>query len=78
MPPPPVQFETPARQVTLIDAPGHKDFIKNMISSVAQADAVVLMVDAADYAAGFADDGSTKDHALLAFTLGAKQVCALP
>ncbi|TPP55163.1 Elongation factor Tu C-terminal domain family protein [Leishmania donovani] len=57
---------------TIIDAPGHRDFIKNMITGTSQADAAILMIDRLD-----AMDGQTREHALLAFTLGVKQmVCA--
>ena len=70
------QFETAKRSYTIIDAPGHKDFIKNMITGTSQADAAVLIIAAkkGEFEDGFSKEGSTKDHALLAYTMGIKQV----
>lgn len=69
-------FKTATRGYTIIDAPGHKDFIKNMIVGACQADACILMVTAGknEFEAGFSADGTTKEHALLAFTMGVKQI----
>lgn len=69
-------FKTAVRGYTIIDAPGHKDFIKNMIVGACQADAAILMVTAGknEFEAGFSADGTTKEHALLAFTMGVKQI----
>jgi elongation factor 1-alpha len=62
--------------VTIIDAPGHRDFIKNMITGTSQADAAVLVVAAGtgEFEAGISKDGQTREHALLAVTLGVKQM----
>lgn len=63
------KFETDKYYFTIIDAPGHRDFVKNMITGASQADAAVLVVAA--------DDGimpQTREHAALAFTLGVGQV----
>ncbi|MEM0358906.1 MAG: translation elongation factor EF-1 subunit alpha [Candidatus Hadarchaeales archaeon] len=63
------KFETNKYYFTLIDAPGHRDFVKNMITGASQADAGILVVAA--------DDGimpQTREHAALAFTLGVNQL----
>ena len=63
------EFFTPNYYYTVIDAPGHRDFVKNMITGTSQADAAVLCVAA--------DDGvnaQTKEHAFLARVLGVQQL----
>uniref|UniRef100_A0A4W6DNT7 Elongation factor 1-alpha n=1 Tax=Lates calcarifer TaxID=8187 RepID=A0A4W6DNT7_LATCA len=68
------KFETNKFYVTIIDAPGHRDFIKNMITGTSQADCAVLIVAAGtgEFEAGISKNGQTREHALLAYTLGAR------
>jgi len=70
------KFETEKYQVTIIDAPGHRDFIKNMITGTSQADCAVLIIAAGtgEFEAGISSNGQTREHALLAYTLGVKQM----
>ena len=60
----------------VIDAPGHRDFIKNMITGTSQADCAILIIAAGtgEFEAGISKDGQTREHALLAFTLGVRQL----
>ena len=63
------KFETPKYGFTIVDCPGHRDFVKNMITGASQADAAVLVVAI--------DDGvmpQTKEHIFLARTLGINQL----
>jgi elongation factor 1-alpha len=67
------RFDTQKYYFTIIDAPGHRDFVKNMITGTSQADGAVLVVSAAD---GIQDQ--TREHVYLAKTLGVAQViCAI-
>src|ERR1700709_304511 len=70
------KFETPKYYVTVIDAPGHRDFIKNMITGTSQADCAILIIAAGtgEFEGGVAKDRQTREHALLAYTLGVKQL----
>uniref|UniRef100_A0A060T453 Elongation factor 1-alpha n=1 Tax=Blastobotrys adeninivorans TaxID=409370 RepID=A0A060T453_BLAAD len=70
------KFETPKYYVTVIDAPGHRDFIKNMITGTSQADCAILIIagGTGEFEAGISKDGQTREHALLAFTLGVRQL----
>jgi elongation factor 1-alpha len=74
------KFETSKFYFTIIDAPGHRDFIKNMITGTSQADVAVLVIASGtgEFEAGIAKNGQTREHALLSFTLGVKQmICAI-
>jgi len=70
------KFETTKFYFTIIDAPGHRDFIKNMITGTSQADVAILMIASpvGEFEAGFGAEGSTRQHALLAYTLGIRQM----
>ena len=70
------KFETKKYNCTIIDAPGHRDFIKNMITGTSQADVAILIISAApsEFEAGISEEGQTKEHALLAYTLGIRQI----
>jgi len=70
------KFESSKRIFTIIDAPGHRDFIKNMITGTSQADAAILMIASGkgEFEAGFSADGQTREHALLAQTMGVKEM----
>ena len=63
------EFYTPNYYWTVIDAPGHRDFVKNMITGASQADAAVLLCAANDGV-----NAQTKEHAFLAKVLGVKQL----
>src|SRR5574343_1053356 len=70
------KFETDKSVFTIIDAPGHRDFIKNMITGTSQADVAILVISSGqgEFEAGIGKDGQTREHALLAYTMGIKQV----
>jgi len=65
-------FETDSNRYTILDAPGHKNYVPNMISGAAQADVGVLVISArkGEFETGFEKGGQTREHALLARTLG--------
>merc|ERR1712149_141606 len=70
------KFETEKYYVTIIDASGHRDFIKNMITGTSQADCAVLICASStgEFEAGISKNGQTREHAILAYTLGVKQM----
>lgn len=70
------KFQTEKYYFTIIDAPGHRDFIKNMITGTSQADVAILMIATppGEFEAGISKDGQTREHGLLAFTLGIRQM----
>jgi bifunctional enzyme CysN/CysC len=67
-----IRFRTPSREVVLIDAPGHVEFLKNMVTGAAQADAALLVIDAAE---GVREQ--SRRHGLLLKLLGIKQVAVI-
>ncbi len=70
------KFETANHFFTVIDSPGHRDFIKNMITGASQADGAILFVSAkrGEYEAGMGPGGQTREHAFLARTMGVGQL----
>lgn len=71
-----LKLETPKYFFTVIDAPGHRDFVKNMVTGASQADAAVLFVSAkrGEFEAGIGPGGQTREHGFLAYTLGVNQI----
>jgi len=70
------KFETPKFFFTLIDAPGHRDFVKNMITGASEADCAVLVLSAkeGETDTAVAPGGQAREHAFLLKTLGVKQI----
>lgn len=68
------KFESSRSLVTIIDTPGHGAFLKNMIAGVTQADTAILMIssDQAEFTAGWADGGQTKEQIRIAYAMGIK------
>ncbi len=71
-----MKFETKKYYFTIIDAPGHRDFVKNMITGASQADAALLVVSArkGEFEAGMSPEGQTREHLILAKTMGIDQL----
>src|SRR6266513_2275030 len=67
-----IWFSTPRRQYVIIDAPGHKEFLKNMITGAASADAALLLIDA-----GEGVQEQSRRHGYMLHLLGIQQVIVL-
>ena len=65
-------FDTPNRQICILDAPGHKNFVPNMIAAAAQADIAALVISArpGEFESGFQKGGQTTEHILLSRSMG--------
>uniref|UniRef100_A0A8C8CTA8 Tr-type G domain-containing protein n=1 Tax=Oncorhynchus tshawytscha TaxID=74940 RepID=A0A8C8CTA8_ONCTS len=72
-------FETEKKHFTILDAPGHKSFVPNMIGGASQADLAVLVISArkGEFETGFEKGGQTREHAMLAKTAGVKHLIIL-
>ncbi|XP_077980483.1 eukaryotic peptide chain release factor GTP-binding subunit ERF3A-like [Glandiceps talaboti] len=72
-------FETDKKHFTILDAPGHRSFVPNMIGGAAQADLAVLVISArkGEFETGFERGGQTREHAMLAKTAGVKHLVVL-
>ncbi|XP_065211051.1 eukaryotic peptide chain release factor GTP-binding subunit ERF3A isoform X2 [Planococcus citri] len=72
-------FETEKKHFTILDAPGHKSFVPNMIGGAAQADLAVLVISArkGEFETGFDRGGQTREHAMLAKTAGVQHLIVL-
>ncbi|KAI9348311.1 P-loop containing nucleoside triphosphate hydrolase protein [Zopfochytrium polystomum] len=69
-------FETEKRRFTVLDAPGHKNYVPSMMQAAAQADVVILVISArkGEFETGFEKGGQTREHAMLAKTVGVKRL----
>mmetsp|Transcript_10998 Transcript_10998/g.33962 ORF Transcript_10998/g.33962 Transcript_10998/m.33962 type:complete len:575 (+) Transcript_10998:479-2203(+) len=67
-------FETEHKRYTILDAPGHKNYVPHMISGAAQADVGILVISArrGEFETGFERGGQTREHAMLCKTLGVR------
>jgi len=67
-------FETPTKRYTILDAPGHKNYVPNMIGGASQADVGILVISArkGEFETGFNRGGQSREHTVLAKTLGIK------
>ena len=72
-------FASEKKRFTILDAPGHKNYVPNMIGGAAQADIGVLVISSrkGEFEAGFEQGGQTREHAMLAYTLGVQKLIIL-
>jgi small GTP-binding protein len=72
-------FETPSKRFTVLDAPGHASFVPNMLQGACLADYAALVISAktGEFEAGFEKDGRTREHALLAKSLGVSKLIVI-
>eukprot|EP00828_Plagiopyla_frontata_P041087 TRINITY_DN574_c0_g1_i3.p1 TRINITY_DN574_c0_g1~~TRINITY_DN574_c0_g1_i3.p1 ORF type:complete len:836 (-),score=161.15 TRINITY_DN574_c0_g1_i3:47-2554(-) len=65
-------FETASKRFTILDAPGHKNYVPNMLAGASQSDIACLVVSAkrGEFESGFEKDGQTREHAMLVRSLG--------
>ncbi|KAI0242556.1 translation termination factor GTPase eRF3 [Massospora cicadina] len=69
-------FETKTRRYTILDAPGHKNYVPSMLGGASQADVGVLVISArrGEFETGFERGGQTREHAVLAKTAGVNKL----
>ncbi|KAI0019144.1 hypothetical protein F4780DRAFT_459366 [Xylariomycetidae sp. FL0641] len=69
-------FETEKRKYSILDAPGHKNYVPHMIGGASQADVGILVISArkGEYETGFEKGGQTREHAMLAKTQGVNKL----
>lgn len=72
-------FETQKKRFTILDCPGHKNFVQAMLGGAAQADIASLVISAkpGEFESGFEKEGQTREHAMLARSLGAQYMIVL-
>jgi elongation factor 1-alpha len=70
------KLETAKNFFTVIDSPGHRDFVKNMVTGASQADGAIMLISAkkGEFESGTNPGGQTREHAFLAKTLGVNQI----
>lgn len=73
------RFDTKSKRLTILDAPGHKNYVPNMIAGASQADVAALVISAktGEFESGFDKGGQTREHAMLAKALGVYKLIVL-